>query len=475
MTTFKRPEARVGQTSAQWLEVTNPYDGALVGRVARFTAAEVEHTVASVCQCQPDWTAHDRSHLLSASAERLEGDREDFVLSISRESGLARKDGEREVTRAVGTLRMAAAEALTCHGEAMRTDVATAQRGYIAVALREPIGVICAITPFNRPLNQIVAKLAPALAVGNRVVLKPSEQTPLTALRFVEMLRSCGLPPGAIEVVTGLPREIGPPLVTSLGINMVTFTGSMAVGRAIAKEIGMIRSTFELGDSGALVVMPGSDLGTAARIAAEGAFASAGQSCRGVKRILAHHTIADDLVRMIAEHARRLHIGDPLDPDTDIGTLIHEDAARRVEDRVGSAVEGGATIVFSSERHGAQLGPIVLDCVPRDCALVQEETFGPCAPIIRVQDLDDAIDCVNDTQFGLQSGVFTPNWADAWRAATRLRVGAVVINGGPQFDSPNIPFGGVKASGLGREGVRFAMDEMSVIKTLVLTGSSGTP
>jgi acyl-CoA reductase-like NAD-dependent aldehyde dehydrogenase len=475
VTTFKRPEARVGQTSAQWLEVTNPYDGALVGRVARFTVAEVEHAIATLGQHQADWTAHDRSRLLSVAAERLELDREGFVLSISRESGLARKDAEREVTRAVGTLRMAAAEALTRHGEAMCVDITAARRGDIAVALREPIGIVCAITPFNRPLNQIVAKLAPALAVGNRVVLKPSEQTPLTALRFVEMLRGCGLPPSTIKVVTGRPQEIGPALVTSPGIDMVTFTGSVAVGRAIAQRIGMIRSVFELGDSGALVAMPGSDLATVASIAAEGAFASAGQSCRGVKRIIAHHTIADDLAHLIAEHARRLRIGDPLDPDTDIGTLIHEDAARRVEDRVASAVEGGATIVFSSERCGAQLGPIVLDCVPRDCPLVQEETFGPCAPIIRVQDLDDAIDCVNDTQFGLQCGVFTPNWADAWRGATRLRVGAVVINGGPQFDSPNIPFGGVKASGLGREGVRFAMDEMSVIKTLVLTGSGGTP
>jgi acyl-CoA reductase-like NAD-dependent aldehyde dehydrogenase len=475
VTAVEQPDARVGQTSAESLEVRNPYNGTVVGHATRFTVAEVEHAVASLGQYQPDWTAHDRSLLLSVAAERLEVDREGFVLSISLESGLARKDAEREVTRAVGTLRMAAAEALTRHGEAMRADVTAARHGDIAVALREPIGVVCAITPFNRPLNQVVAKLAPALAVGNRVVLKPSEQTPLTALRFVEMLRGCGLPPSAIEVVTGRPEEIGPALVRSPGIDMVTFTGSISVGRAIAEGIGMIRSVFELGDSGALVVMPGSDLATVARIAAEGAFASAGQSCRGVKRILAHHTIADDLARLIADHARRLRVGDPMDPNTDVGTLIHEDAARRVEDRVASAVEGGATIVHASERQGAQLGPIVLDEVPRDCTLVHEETFGPCAPIIRVQDLDDAIDCVNDTPFGLQSGVFTPSWPDAWRAASRLRVGTVVINGGPQFDSPNIPFGGVKASGLGREGVRFAMDEMSVIKTVVLTGSSGAP
>jgi acyl-CoA reductase-like NAD-dependent aldehyde dehydrogenase len=451
------------------LEVTNPYDGAVVGRVPMASVDDTEEALRVAGGLQPEWSSHAKSRLLGTVAEGVESGRETFVLSIVRESGLARKDAEREVTRAVGILNQAAAEVLTAHGEATRTDVTASRTPHLAVSIREPIGVIAAITPFNRPLNQVVAKLAPALASGNRVVLKPSEQTPLTALAFHELLQDCGLEEGVVQTVVGNPEEIGRILVTSPHINMLTFTGSAAVGKKIAAQIGMIRSVFELGDSGALIVMPGSDLKEAARVAAVGAFASGGQSCRGVKRIVAHNSVADKLVGYLAEHARALRVGDPLDPDTDIGTLIHEDAARAVEARVREALDVGAKEVVLSDRAGAQIGPIVLDTVPRDCPLVQEETFGPCAPVIRVEDLDEAIDCVNGTGFGLQAGIFTPDWNDAWRAGAALRVGGVVINGGPQFDSPNIPFGGVKASGLGREGVRFAMEEMSVLKTLVMT------
>jgi len=462
------PVAQATERGSRLLEVRNPYDGAVVGSVPMADSAAVEEALERAAALSPEWSSHERARILRAAAERVEAEREAFVVSIVRESGLARKDADREVTRAVGVLAQASAEILAARGEAVRTDVTAAATTHLGVALYEPIGVVVAITPFNRPLNQVVVKLAPALAVGNKVVLKPSEQTPLTALAFHEVLVDCGLDPGAVEVVVGDPDEVGEPLVTSPLVDMVTFTGSAAVGHAIARRIGMVKSLFELGDSGALIVMPGADLDEAARTAAAGAFATAGQSCRGVKRILAHTDVADELVERLAGYARKLRVGDPMDPATDIGTLIDEGAAKAVEARVHEAVEAGAEEVVGAERVRAQLGPIVLDAVPRDCPLVQEETFGPCAPVIRVADLDDAIDCANGTGFGLQAGIFTPDWDEAWRAAAELRVGGVVLNGGPQFDSPNIPFGGVKGSGLGREGVRFAMEEMSVRKTLVL-------
>jgi acyl-CoA reductase-like NAD-dependent aldehyde dehydrogenase len=462
------PLAQETERGSRLLEVRNPYDGTVVGSVPMAEAADVEEALERADALTPRSSSHERARILGAAAERVEEEREAFVVSIVRESGLARKDAEREVTRAVGVLTQATAEILAARGEAMLTDVTAAATSHLGVALYEPIGVVVAITPFNRPLNQVVVKLAPALAVGNQVVLKPSEQTPLTALAFADVLADCGLEPGLVQTIVGDPDEVGEPLIASPLVDMVTFTGSAAVGHRIARRIGMVKALFELGDSGALIVMPGADIDEAARVAATGAFATAGQSCRGVKRILAHTDVADELVERLAEHARKLRVGDPMDPATDIGTLIDEEAAIRVEARVREAVEAGAREVLGAERAGAQLGPIVLDGVPRDCPLVAEETFGPVAPVIRVDDLRDAIDCANGTGFGLQAGIFTPDWDEAWRAASALQVGGVVVNGGPQFDAPNIPFGGVKGSGLGREGVRFAMEEMSVRKTLVL-------
>jgi len=267
--------------------------------------------------------------------------------------------------------------------------------------------------------------------------------------------------------VTGDPRQIGEALVTCPDVDMITFTGSRAVGERIAKLAGMIRMTFELGDSGALIVLDDADLELAARTGAKGAFATAGQSCRGVKRFLVADPVADRFAELLVEEAEKLTFGDPGSAQTDIGCLIDEAAAREVADRVSDATAAGAKLLYGPARQGAVLGPQVVDLVPRDCTLVQEETFGPCAPIVRITDLDDAIDWLNSGQYGLQTGVFTANLHHAFKAARELRSGAVIINDGPQFESPFIPFGGVKKSGLGREGARFAIEEMTTVKTIV--------
>ncbi|WP_032917114.1 aldehyde dehydrogenase family protein [Streptomyces rimosus] len=449
-------------------DVINPYTGETVGRMARAEPGQAVAAARSAARFRCGSPAHERAAVLRRAAEEIHASSEVFIRSIVEETGNAHKDAVSEVRRAIAQLRFGAEEAKRLTGESIATDVTDYAARRLAVTLPEPLGLICAITPFNRPLNQVVTKVVPAVAAGNSVIVKPSEKAPLTAGLFVRALLDSGLPAGQIALVTGDPLEVGEALVSCEYVDMVTFTGSAAVGQRIARRIGMIRSAFELGDSGALIVADDADLPAAVTAATAGAYATAGQSCRGVKRILVHEQVADEFVRMLVAATERLVVGDPRDPGTDIGTLIDEPAAVRVEQRVAEAVDGGAQVLTGGRRRGAQFWPTVLDHVDRAAPLVCEETFGPCAPLVRVKDLDDAVDYLNAGRVGLQAGVFTRRIDDAMRAARALQVGAVIINGGPQFESPNIPFGGVKDSGHGREGVRYAMREMTRIKTLVL-------
>jgi putative phosphonoacetaldehyde dehydrogenase len=450
------------------IAVRNPFSGEVVGFASRAsreqTLAAARHAKAYVSTL----TAYDRAEILLGTAAQIERDEREFVDLIVAECGTCVREAQKEVRRAVILLRVCAEEAKRMSGDAIPTDVTPDRTRKLAVTVREPVGLVCAITPFNRPLNQVVVKLAPAVAANNTVVLKPSEKTPLSAVRFVRCLIANGLPAQMVSVVTGDPREVGETLVTCPDIDMITFTGSRAVGERIARSAGMVRMTFELGDSGALVVLDDADLELAARTGARGAFATAGQSCRGVKRFLVQDGVADRFAELLVEEARTLRFGDPCSTDSDFGCLIDEAAAREVEDRVNEATAAGAKLLHGPPRRGAVLGPQVLDHVPRDCALVREETFGPCAPIVRIRDLHDAVDLVNSGPYGLQTGVFTADIHHAFKAAQMLRSGAVIINDGPQFESPVIPFGGVKKSGLGREGARFAIDEMTTVKTIVL-------
>lgn len=455
-------------TKGATIPVVHPFDGSIVGHVRAMSAGDALAATERASGFRSELTASDRSSLLARTADEVEARREAFAGSISRESGLALRDAQAEVSRAVGNLRVCAEEAKQIRGETTTTDITPAAGRRMAITWREPVGVVLAITPFNRPLNQVVVKLGPAIAANNTVVLKPSEKTPLTAHMLLDVMRGCGLPDEMVAIVTGRPEEIGDALVTSPHIDMVTFTGSAAVGASVARRVGMVRTLFELGDSGAIVVLDDADLAAAASAAAKGAFATSGQSCRGVKRVIVDDSVADAFVGLLREKAAALRVGDPLDPETDVGTLIDEGAARLVEARIGAARSSGAELVCGGRREGAQMWPTVLDRVRPDDELVQEETFGPCAPILRVAGPDEAFACVNDTRFGLQTGIFTNRLDRALEAARRLDVGTIVLNDGPQFDSPAIPFGGVKASGLGREGPRYAIREMTQLKTLVI-------
>lgn len=449
------------------IEVSNPFTGDIVGHAARATREQALAAAQHAKAWKSTLTAFDRARILDDTAAQLEREEADFVKRIVAECGTCVQEAQKEVRRAVILLRVCAEEAKRITGEAIPTDATAERRRNLAVTMRVPIGLVCAITPFNRPLNQVVVKLAPAIAANNSVILKPSERTPLSAIAFVRCLIDNGLPAQMVSLVTGDPREVGEALVTSPDIDMITFTGSRAVGERIAKAAGMVRMTFELGDSGALVVLDDANLALAARTGAKGAFATAGQSCRGVKRFLVQAEVADEFADLLVAEAKALTFGDPYSDRNDIGCLIDEAAAREVEDRVRAAADAGASLLYGPPRKGAVLGPQVLDFVPKDAVLVREETFGPCAPIVRVRDLDEALDWINSGEYGLQTGVFTGSIHSALRAARELKSGAVIINDGPQFESPFIPFGGVKKSGLGREGVAYAIEEMTTVKTIV--------
>jgi acyl-CoA reductase-like NAD-dependent aldehyde dehydrogenase len=449
--------------------VHDRWTGALIGEVAEDGPAEADAAVKTLSGRQAVPPPAERAEVLARAADLLEARAGELAELITAESGVCRRETDREVVRAAANLRVASAEALRIRGE----TILLPSGDRLAVTLREPVGLVAAITPFNRPLNQVVVKVAPAVAAGCTVLLKPSEQTPLTALRFAELLAEAGLPKDRLAVVTGAPDSLGPAVAGHPGVDMVTFTGSVRVGRQVAATAAAKRQLLELGGNDPLFVLPDADVAAAARLAADGSCATAGQSCRGVKRIIVWEEVADDLVERLVAAVAAKKAGDPRSLETDLGPLVTEAAAAEVERRVNAAVDAGAERLVGGDRHGALLEPVVLDRVPADAELVQEETFGPVAPVLRVRDLDEAVAVSNGTPYGLQAGVVTNDMEAFWELAARLRVGAVNLGEGPHFDSPYIPFGGVKASGVGREGIPYAVAEMTTLKTVTLPRGSG--
>jgi acyl-CoA reductase-like NAD-dependent aldehyde dehydrogenase len=457
------------QPAAAELTITSPWDGRVVGTVPSDTAADVRDAATTLKGSWRAMTPAERAAVLGRAADLLRQRAEELAPRISAESGVCVKETRREVQRASGNLAVAAEEALRLRGE----SILVPGHPRLAITLCEPVGVVAAITPYNRPLNQVVVKVAPAIAAGCPVVLKPSEKTPLAALAFAQVLCAAGLPAGNIAVTTGPPLVIGPALAGHPDVDMVTFTGGTSAGLAVAAAAAGKKVVLELGGNDPLIVAPDADLALAIRLAVSGAFGTAGQSCRGVKRIIAVGGVAERMAGPLAAAAAALRVGDPLDPEVDIGPLISADAAEIVAGRIDDAVAAGARLLQGGRRDGAVLAPAVLDRVPADAELVVEETFGPVAPIIRVGSLAEAIEVANSTAYGLQAGVLTRDSEAFWQAACCLRVGAVHLGEGPHFDSPHIPFGGVKASGVGREGIRYSIREMTSIKTVTVPYGPG--
>jgi putative phosphonoacetaldehyde dehydrogenase len=455
----------------QRIDVLNPYTGAVVGTIPAARPEHVREAFAKAKAFKPKLTRYERQQILMKTADLLAARKEEFARIITAESGLCWKDSLYEAGRAYDVYSFAGQLTIKDDGETYACDISPQGKQRKIFTTRYPLGgVISAITPFNHPLNMVSHKLAPAIATNNRIVLKPTELTPLTALALADVLYEAGLPPEMLSVVTGNPSTMGDAMITDPDCDLITFTGSVKVGKYIADKAGYRRIVLELGGNDPLIVMEDADLDKAAELAVTGATKNSGQRCTAVKRILVVEKVADEFSKLVLEKARKLKAGDPMDPATDVGTVIHEGAAKSFERRVVDAVEKGAKLLHGNNRQGALYPPTVVDHVPYDCELVHEETFGPVIPIIRCpDDIAQVIKISNSTAYGLSSGVCTNRLDYVTRFINELEVGTVNVWEVPGYRIEMSPFGGIKDSGLGyKEGVVEAMKSFTNVKTYSL-------
>jgi putative phosphonoacetaldehyde dehydrogenase len=453
------------------IEVRNPYSGEVVGTVPAARPEHVRDAFAKAKAFTPKLTRYERQKILQRTAEILRDRTEEFARLITAESGLCWKDSLYEASRAYDVWSFAAQLTIKDDGEIYACDISPNGKQRKIFTMRTPLqGVISAITPFNHPLNMVSHKLAPAIATNNRTVLKPTELTPLTALALADVLYEAGLPPEMLSVVTGNPSTMGDAMITDPDADLITFTGSVRVGKYIAEKAGYKRIVLELGGNDPLIVMDDADLDKAADLAVQGATKNSGQRCTAVKRILVVESVADAFVEKVLPRAKALKAGDPMDPSTDVGTVINERSARLFEARVNDAVEQGAILLHGNDRQGALYPPTVLDRVPPDAELVREETFGPVIPVIRCpNDIEAVIRISNSTAYGLSSGVCTNRLDYITRFVNGLQVGTVNVWEVPGYRIEMSPFGGIKDSGLGyKEGVVEAMKSFTNVRTYSL-------
>ncbi len=448
------------------LEVRSPYDNRLVGTVALANASHTEEAIAAGLAGGKKLTRYDRYLILDKTRQLLVERKEEFAKVISAESGLAIREAIYETGRAHDVLMFAAIECLKDDGQIFSCDISPSGKARKIFTTREPLGLAVAITPFNHPLNQVVHKIAPAIAAGTPVILKPSEKTPLTAIKIVELLYEAGLPGYMLSVLLGPTNEVAEPLVKHPAIELVSFTGSVAVGKRIATTAGYKKVILELGGNDPIIIMEDADIDTAVLLAAEGSFRNSGQRCTAVKRILVHEKINDLFLEKFLEKVKEYTCGDPSDPATKVGTVIDEASAIYLEGVVKKAVEQGARVLYGGKRTGALMEPTVIVDVPRNADMVVHESFGPLAPIMTFKNIDDAIELSNSTAYGLSSGIITNNMDYAIRFIKELKVGTVNINEVPGYRIESSPFGGIKDSGLGiKEGVIEAIKCFTYVKT----------
>ncbi|MDA8334058.1 MAG: aldehyde dehydrogenase family protein [Peptococcaceae bacterium] len=457
------------RTTGDHLGVTNKYTGEVMAKVAVSGPAEVDAACAAARRAlaESPLTPWQRYQILSRVSAAILERREEIALTIAREAGKPLKEALVEAGRAANTFRLSAEEATRIHGEMVPLGSAGTENRF-AYTIRVPVGVVCAITPFNFPLNLVAHKVAPALAAGNTVVLKPASATPLSSLTLCHLLEEAGLPPGCLNLVVGGGAGVGEMLLGDGRLDFYTFTGSPPVGRHIRDRVGLRPVTLELGSNSATIVHGDADLERAAAACGRMAFANAGQVCISVQRIMVERRVLEDFCRLLVESAARLVVGDPTDPGTDVGPMISLEAAVKAENRVREAVEGGARLLTGGRRDGVMFHPTVLTAVRPDMKVVCEEVFAPVVTVIPYDGFEEALDLVNDSRFGLQAGVFTRSLDLAMRAAQRLDVGGVMINDTSAFRADEMPYGGEKGSGAGREGPRWAVAEMSRTRVVVL-------
>ncbi len=451
------------------LTVRSPYSGDIVGTVGLASATDADAAVAQAVAFRATPTRYERSEILGRTLVALESQRDDFARTISSEAGLALREARYEVGRTIDVLRFAAMEALRDDGQVFSCDISAQGKARKIFTTREPLRCAVAITPFNHPLNQVAHKLAPAIAAGTPIILKPSEKTPLTALKFAELLRQSGLPGPMLSVLLGPTQEVAERLVRHPDVEVVAFTGSVAIGKRIALTAGYKKLVLELGGNDPLIILDDADLDLAVTLAAEGSYRNSGQRCTAVKRILVHQRVAEEFTQRLVARTAEYVCGDPLDENTRVGTVIDEPSAIHLETVVQEAVAAGAKVLVGGRRSGALIEPTVIANVPRDCRMIVSESFGPLAPIVVVRDLDDALDVANSTAYGLSSGVVTSSLPNAIKAVRTLRCGTVNINEVPGYRIESSPFGGIKDSGLGvKEGVIEAIKGYTFVKTFSL-------
>lgn len=455
--------------ASETIPVHDPYSGEVVDTVPRGTAADVERAVAAALEGYREnrhLSSGERSFILRRAADLLDARKEEFAVVIAREGSKTIREARKEVYRCTQTLRVSGEEATRILGETIAFDQQKGSENRRGYFYRFPIGVIGAITPFNDPLNLVAHKVGPALAAGNGVVVKPATVTPLSALKLAELLLEAGLPSRALNVVTGPGGEVGEALVTDPRVRMISFTGGVEAGLRVTRKAGLKKIGMELGSNSPVIVLEDCDLDAAVESCVSGAFWAAGQNCIGVQRLYVHEGVFEAFREAFVARTLRYKVGPKLEEDCDMGPLITEAEARRMEEWVEEAVAAGARVECGHRREGAVYWPTVLTGVPEGVKVDCEEIFGPVVSLYPIRDLEEGIRRSNAVDFGLHAAVFTGSLASAFQAVEGLEAGGVMVNDSTDYRMDSMPFGGVKSSGLGREGIRFALQEMTEPKTV---------
>jgi acyl-CoA reductase-like NAD-dependent aldehyde dehydrogenase len=453
------------------IEVLHPFDNHVVDTVPHGRTADVDAALAAAgrgAKVMAKLSAWDRYQILKKTSEKLEARTEELGRTITLEEGKAITEGRLEVGRAVQTFMLAAEEARRIHGETVPLDASPGGAGKMGFTLRVPCGVVVAITPFNFPLNLVAHKVAPAIAAGNAVIIKPPSATPLSALKLTEVLLEAGLPPEAISCLTGPGGELGNVLCRDARVRKITFTGSVPVGKRICEMAGIKKVTMELGSNSPIIVMPDADLDKVAEAIAATGYSNAGQICISTQRVVAQRKVYEEVLAASKTKVEALAVGDPLDEKTKVGPMIREAEAQRVEQWVNEAVKTGARVVTGGVRKGAIYAPTIVADVKPEMKISCEELFGPAVAFTPFNDIEEALALANRSEFGLAAGVFTESLDTAMKFAGELETGNIHINWGPQWRQDLMPYGGLKNSGFGKEGPRYAVEEMTELKMVVL-------
>ncbi|MFZ5820301.1 MAG: aldehyde dehydrogenase family protein [Chloroflexota bacterium] len=453
------------------IEVKNKYSGETVGVLPSARREDLDAAIAAAERAEDvmaDMPAHKRAAILSKAASLMRERADDLAKTVAAEAGKALKFARAEVDRAISTFTIASEEAKRLHGETVPLDAVPAGEGYFGFWTRRPVGVIAAISPFNFPLNLVAHKVAPAIASGNTIVLKPATTTPLVAVKLCQVLVDAGLPAGALNLVVGSGGTVGEWLITDPRVDKITFTGSPDVGRRILSVAGIKKVTLELGNTSPVVVAPDADLDFVAKRCAVGAFYNSGQVCISVQRIYSQKQVFEPFAEKFVLATESMVVGDPLDERVDVGPMIDSKEVDRIEGWVNEAQGSGARVLTGGKREGTVYYPTVLTGVEEDMKVVAEEAFAPVASVISSDDFESALQQANDTRFGLQVGVFTNDVNRVFQAVKRLDFGGVIVNDTPNFRADHMPYGGNRQSGLGREGVKFAMEDMTNIQMVAI-------